>query len=92
MTPDRGRGLEKARLIGAEFHQLQELHPSLGPERQHVSEQHQKSALSAESTGLPRMPSKSHTGAWGRLKQQKVTISKPWRLEVRKRSAALGSH
>ena len=31
-------------------------------------------------------------GGVGRLKQQKVTTSKLWRLEVRKRSAGLGSH
>lgn len=79
-------------LIGAEFHQLRELHPSLGPECQQVSQQHQKDMLSAESTGLPGLPAKSHTAGVGRLKQQKVTTSKLWRLEVRKKSAGPGSH
>ena len=49
-------------LVGAEFHQLRELHPSLGPERQQVSQQQRKDRLSAESTGLPGLPAKSHMG------------------------------
>ena len=55
-------------LIGARFHQLRELHPSLGPECQQVSQQHHKDMLSAESTGLPGLPAKSHTGRGGEAK------------------------
>ena len=55
-------------LVGAEFHQLRELDPSLGPECQQVSQQHQKDMLSAESTGLPGLPAKSRTGRGGEAK------------------------